>query len=70
AWGGNQPNPHEIQKPPELAPLLLLQIQTGVLGNRTTTKKPKGGAPALGGLGGSSILLFLTNILIQLLHLS
>ncbi|XP_047648698.1 CAMPATH-1 antigen [Phacochoerus africanus] len=50
--------------------LVMIQIQTGVLGNRTTTKKPKGGAPALSGLGSGGILLFLTNVLIQLFHLS
>ncbi|NP_001244284.1 CAMPATH-1 antigen precursor [Sus scrofa] len=50
--------------------LVMIQIQTGVLGNRTTTKKPKGGAPALSSLGSGGILLFLTNVLIQLFHLS
>ncbi|KAK1340338.1 hypothetical protein QTO34_018906 [Cnephaeus nilssonii] len=39
----------------------------------TTTfaiKKIKGGAPALSSLGSGSVLIFLTNTLIQLLHLS
>lgn len=73
-------NKREVQKPPALAPLLL-QIQTGVLGNMTTpramentvrtTKKPmKSGAPTLSSLGSGSVLIFLTNTLIQLFYLS
>lgn len=66
-------NKHEIQKSSELAPLLL-QVQTEVLGNKnstsSTTKKLTDAAPALSSLGGGSVLLFLSNILIQLLHLS
>ncbi|XP_072831926.1 CAMPATH-1 antigen [Vicugna pacos] len=50
--------------------LVMIQIQTGISGNQTTTKKPMSGAPALGSLGGGSILLFLTSTLIQLFHLS
>uniref|UniRef100_A0A9L0S3L2 CAMPATH-1 antigen n=1 Tax=Equus caballus TaxID=9796 RepID=A0A9L0S3L2_HORSE len=55
--------------------LVMIQIQTGVLGNKTktmtTTKRPtKGAAPALGSLGGSCVLLFFTNALIRLFHLS
>ncbi|EFB27179.1 hypothetical protein PANDA_001147, partial [Ailuropoda melanoleuca] len=52
---------------------LLLQIETGVLGNATTTittRKPKSATPALSSLGGGSVLLFLANILIQLFSLS
>ncbi|KAM9107303.1 CAMPATH-1 antigen [Megaptera novaeangliae] len=49
--------------------LIMIQIQTGVLGNQTTTNKQRNGAPALRSLGGGSILLFLTNTLIQLFHL-
>ncbi|KAK2488864.1 hypothetical protein MC885_010036 [Smutsia gigantea] len=61
--------------------LVTIQIQTGVLGNMTTpstmettmrpTKKPmKSGGPTLSSLGGGSVLVFLTNILIQLSYLS
>ncbi|OWK12590.1 CD52, partial [Cervus elaphus hippelaphus] len=55
--------------------LIMIQIQTGVLGNRTTTittssKKPQSGSPAFGSLAGGSILFFLTNTLIQLFHLT
>ncbi|XP_036205266.1 CAMPATH-1 antigen-like [Myotis myotis] len=34
------------------------------------TKKIKGGAPALSSLGSGGVLIFLTNTLLQLLHLS
>ncbi|TEA33703.1 hypothetical protein DBR06_SOUSAS12810054 [Sousa chinensis] len=49
--------------------LIMIQIQTGVLGNQNATDKPRNGAPALGSLGGGSTLVFLTNIVIQLFHL-
>ncbi|XP_015987416.2 CAMPATH-1 antigen [Rousettus aegyptiacus] len=59
--------------------LVMIQIQTGVLGQgtmRSTTAPPhsdKGGssaAPALSSLGSGSVLLFLTSTLIQLFYLS
>ncbi|ELK02102.1 CAMPATH-1 antigen [Pteropus alecto] len=62
--------------------LVMIQIQTGVLGNRTTpptttttnpplgNRRTKSAAPALSSLGSGSVLLFLTNTLIQLFHLS
>ncbi|KAF6344177.1 CD52 molecule [Rhinolophus ferrumequinum] len=55
--------------------LVMIQVQTGVLANKTTTpttnnKKLKDAAPALSSLGGGSALLFLTSTLIQLFHLS
>ncbi|KAI5947015.1 Protein FAM3C [Manis javanica] len=61
--------------------LVTIKIQTGVLGNMTTpramentvrtTKKPmKSGAPTLSSLGSGSVLIFLTNTLIQLFYLS
>ncbi|NP_001355790.1 CAMPATH-1 antigen precursor [Ailuropoda melanoleuca] len=53
--------------------LVMTQIETGVLGNATTTittRKPKSATPALSSLGGGSVLLFLANILIQLFSLS
>uniref|UniRef100_A0A8C6D113 CAMPATH-1 antigen n=1 Tax=Moschus moschiferus TaxID=68415 RepID=A0A8C6D113_MOSMO len=52
--------------------LIMIQIQTGVLGNRTvtTSKKLQNGSPAFGSLAGGSILFFLTNTLIQLFHLT
>ncbi|CAK7321735.1 CAMPATH-1 antigen [Vulpes lagopus] len=54
--------------------LVMIQIQTGVLGNsttpRVTTKKAKSATPALSSLGGGSVLLFLANTLIQLFYLS
>ncbi|XP_004394763.1 PREDICTED: CAMPATH-1 antigen [Odobenus rosmarus divergens] len=53
--------------------LVLIQVETGVLGNGTTaatTKKPKSVSPALSNLGGGSVFLFLANTLIQLFYLS
>ncbi|XP_040085638.1 CAMPATH-1 antigen [Oryx dammah] len=53
--------------------LIMVQIQTGVLGRNhtiTTYKKPKSGSPAFSSLAGGSILFFLTNTLIQLFHLT
>nr|NP_001355788.1 CAMPATH-1 antigen precursor [Ceratotherium simum simum] len=53
--------------------LVMIQIQTGVLGNQTTTtmkKSSTSAAPALSSLGGGSALLFMTNTLIQLFYLS
>uniref|UniRef100_A0A673UQZ0 CAMPATH-1 antigen n=1 Tax=Suricata suricatta TaxID=37032 RepID=A0A673UQZ0_SURSU len=54
--------------------LVMIQIQTGVLGNSTTatttTKKPNSAAPALSSLSCGSVLLFLANIVIQLFYLS
>uniref|UniRef100_A0A4W2CV51 CAMPATH-1 antigen n=2 Tax=Bos TaxID=9903 RepID=A0A4W2CV51_BOBOX len=48
--------------------LIMIQIQTGVLGNHTISKTS--GSPAFGSLAGGSILFFLTNTLIQLFHLT
>uniref|UniRef100_A0A8C2NB09 CAMPATH-1 antigen n=1 Tax=Capra hircus TaxID=9925 RepID=A0A8C2NB09_CAPHI len=48
--------------------LIMVQIQTGVLGSNrtfTTYKKPQSGSPAFSSLAGGSILFFLTNTLIQ-----
>uniref|UniRef100_A0ABI8AHL1 CAMPATH-1 antigen n=1 Tax=Felis catus TaxID=9685 RepID=A0ABI8AHL1_FELCA len=54
--------------------LVMIQIQTGVLGNTTTaattTKKPKSATPPLSSLSGGSVLLFLANILVQFFYLS
>ncbi|XP_068825702.1 CAMPATH-1 antigen [Capricornis sumatraensis] len=53
--------------------LIMVQIQTGVLGRNhtiTTYKKPQSGSPAFSSLAGGSILFFLTNTLIQLFHLT
>nr|KAF6377493.1 CD52 molecule [Myotis myotis] len=53
--------------------LIMIQANQGRRGATTTTfgtKKIKGGAPALSSLGSGGVLIFLTNTLLQLLHLS